>query len=425
VNADPLAHADQRPDALEILTQFLYIVPVGLLQFHLDGLVDLANPLVAQLLMPLNPSGNLSDAYSALAPLVPDLARQVREFHEPAGIVIDHQRCIITTDGGYTVLALTVHRIHGTLHMAVLEDVTRLDRQTQQLQQDQERFRAIFANVREYAIYTVNLDGIIDEWNQSLARFGGWRAADVAGQPLDIFFAPGDRDRQLPASLLARARQSGSVETEGWSLRRDGSRFWANSVITILPDGASALRGFVVVSRDMTERKRVEDELRRFATTDPLTGAFNRRHGESSLADALGGAMAAELRPGVLLLDIDHFKSINDRHTHEAGDRALCALVDECRRTLGEAQPIIRWGEEEFLVLLPSTSFEQAKATAEHLCDAVRQISVRTRNDVIRMTISIGGAISRGESIESLIRRADEALYAAKHGGRDRVVMAM
>jgi hypothetical protein len=66
----------------------------------------------------------------------------------------------------------------------------------------------------------------------------------------------------------------------------------------------------------------------------------------------------------------------------------------------------------------------QARATAGHLCDAVRRISVRTRNDVIRMTVSIGGALSHGESIEALLRRADEALYAAKRGGRDRVVMA-
>ena len=417
-------HGDPRVDALELLTQFLYIVPVGLLQFRLDGSVELANPLAAQLLMPLNPLETLSDAYCALGPLVPDLARRVREFGRPAGIVIDHQRCVVTADGRFCVLALTVHRIHGTLHMAVLEDVTRLDAQAQQLQQDRERFRAIFANVREYAIYTVSLDGIIDEWNQSLARFGDWRADDVSGQSLEIFFAPDDRGRQLPASLLARARQNGSVETEGWCLRRDGSRFWANTVITTLPNGASALRGFVVVSRDMTERKRVEDELRRFATTDPLTGAFNRRHGESSLAAALDGARSAGLWPGILLLDIDHFKSINDRHSHEAGDRVLCAFVNECRRTLGETQPIIRWGGEEFLVLLPGTSADQARATTERLCDAVRHISVRTRNDAIRMTVSIGGALACGEGIETLLHRADEALYAAKRGGRDRVVMA-
>jgi diguanylate cyclase (GGDEF)-like protein/PAS domain S-box-containing protein len=418
VNADPTRNS------LEVLTQFLYIAPVGLLQFRLDGPVELVNPLAAQLLMPLNPAGDLSDAYAALAPLAPDLARQVRGFHESEGLIVDHQRCAGTAGGRRFVLALTVRRIHGDLHMAVLEDVTALDEQEQQLQRDQERFRAIFANVREYAIYTVNLDGVIDEWNQSLARFGGWRPKDVVGRSLDVFFVSEDGQTQLPAALLSRARQNGSVETEGWCLRRDGSRFWANSVITILPDGESALRGFVVVSRDMTERKRVEDELRRFATTDPLTGAFNRRYGESCIAKALCGPSAVEQRPGILLLDIDHFKSTNDRHTHEAGDRVLCAFVDACKATLSEVQPVIRWGGEEFLVLLPDTDPGQATITAEPLREAVRRVSVPTRNDVVRMTVSIGGAIDQGESIENLIHRADKALYTAKHSGRDRVVMA-
>ncbi|PPQ31805.1 sensor domain-containing diguanylate cyclase [Rhodopila globiformis] len=417
-------NADQTRESLEVLTQFLYVAPVGLLQFQSNGAIELVSPLAAQLLVPLNPAGDLSNAYAALAPLVPDLARQVREFPESEGPIVDHSRCAVTAGGRRFVLALTVRRIHGDLHMAVLEDVTALDEREQQLQRDQERFRAIFANVREYAIYTVSLDGIIDEWNQSLAQFGGWRPEDVLGRSLDMFFVAEDRQDRLPAVLLSRARQNGSVETEGWCLRRDGSRFWANSVITILPDGEKALRGFVVVSRDMTERKRVEDELRRFATTDPLTGAFNRRYGESCIVKALDESVTGGQRPGILLLDIDHFKSINDRYSHEAGDRALCALVNACKATLAETQPVVRWGGEEFLVLLPSTDLDQATATAERLREAIRHASVPTRNGVIRMTVSIGGAIGQGESIENLVHRADTALYTAKRNGRDCVVMA-
>jgi len=412
------------PDALETLTEFLYIAPVGLIKFQLDGLVDLINPMAAQLLMPLAPDGNLSDAYLALAPLSPALARVVRDFPDPSGRVLDHERCAITVGTRPTVLSLTVHRFHGGSYMAVLEDVTLVAEQERQLHQDRRRFRAIFDNVRDYAIYTVDPEGRVDEWNQSLQRFGGWRSADVVGQPLEMFF-PWDEPRLgFADSLLTRARQTGSVETEGWYLRQDGSRLWANNVLTALPDADGAVRGFVVVSRDMTERKRIEDELRRLATTDPLTGAFNRRHGQACLAEAFRITEGGGQRPAVLMLDIDHFKSINDRHGHDVGDAALCAVVAACRATLGETLPIVRWGGEEFLIVLPRTDADAAARTAQTLRHAIGDLRVRTSSGELGMTVSIGAALGRGDGPDDLIHRADEALYAAKRSGRDRVVMA-
>lgn len=164
------------PDPLEALTEFLYIAPVGLMQFSNDGAVQRINPLAAQLLMPLTPNGNLSDAFSALSPLVPDLSRHLREFTAASGVVLDHQRCEITVGTRSSVLSVTVHRIHGGSNLLVLDDVTRLVDQERQLFADRQRFRAIFDNVRDYAIYTMNPDGLIDEWNQvspPLRRLGG------------------------------------------------------------------------------------------------------------------------------------------------------------------------------------------------------------------------------------------------------------
>ncbi len=412
------------PDALETLTEFLYIAPVGLIKFQLDGTVDLINPMAAQLLVPMAPDGNLSDAYLALAPLSPALAHLVRDFPDPSGRVLDHERCAMTIGTRPTVLSLTVHRVHGGSYMAVLEDVTILAEQERQLHQDRRRFRAIFDNVRDYAIYTIDPEGRVDEWNQSLQRFGGWRSADVVGRPLDVFFPLDERRPGFADSLLAGARQTGSVETEGWYLRQDGSRLWANTVLTALPDADGAVRGFVVVSRDMTERKRIEDELRRLATTDPLTGAFNRRHGQSYMAEAFRDAGGEGQRPAVLMLDIDHFKSINDRHGHDVGDAALCAVVDACRAILGETLPVVRWGGEEFLVVLPSTDADLAAHMAQRLRAAICGVRVRISTGELAMTVSIGVALDRGGGPENLVHRADEALYAAKRNGRDRVIMS-
>lgn len=412
-------------DPLEALTEFLYLVPVGLLQFRLNGKVDRANPMAAQLLMPFAPRGDLSDAYSALAPLVPDLARRVRQFSGLSGVVLDHERCAIAVAGHTVVLSVTVHRIHNVSNLAVIEDVTRLVEQERRLFEDQQRFRAIFDHVRDYAIYTVNQRGQVDEWNQSLQRFGGWRADDMVGQPLDVFFTEEDRAAGLVKALQAEARKTGSVETEGWCLRLDGSRVWANTVLTALPDADGAIRGFVVVCRDMTQRKRTEDELRRLATTDPLTGAFNRRHGHARLAQAFLATEGAKGRPGVLLLDIDHFKTINDRLGHDAGDAALCAVVNACHAALGEGLSVVRWGGEEFLVILPCTEVVVATETAERLRSTVSLLRVASLAGEITMTVSVGVAVDQGEGPEALVRRADAALYDAKRGGRDRVVVAV
>lgn len=409
-------------DALEALTDFLYVAPVGLMQFRFDGRVQLANPLAAQLLMPLSPSGDLSDAFSTLSPLVPELPRLVREFEDRSGVVLDHQRCEITVGTRSSVLSVTVHRIHDGTNLLVLDDVTRLVDQERQLHADRQRFRAIFDNVRDYAIYTMDRDGLIDEWNQSLGRFGGWKAADVVQQPFEIFFPEEERGGGRMKAMLTRAQSAGSVEIEGWRVRLDGACLWTNTVVTALPDVDGAVRGFVAVSRDMTERKKMEDELRRLATTDPLTGAFNRRSGQSALTDAFRRSHAAGQRPGVLMLDIDHFKSINDRYGHEAGDSALCAIVGACRELLGDAAAVTRWGGEEFLVILASTDDEAAVALAEALRVAIGQVCLTAPGGEISMTASFGVAVDRGGSADDLLRRADAALYAAKRGGRNRVV---
>lgn len=416
-----MSHETQ-PDALEALTEFLYVAPVGLMQFRMDGTVQIANPLAVQLLMPLTPGGDLSDAFSALSPLVPELARLVREFAAPAGIILDHQRCEVTRGTRSSVLSVTVHRMHGDTNLVVLDDVTELVAQERQIYADRQRFRAIFDNVRDYAIYTVDPQGIVDEWNQSLHRFGGWLPEDVGKRPLDMFFIEEERGAGRMESMLAHARATGSVEMEGWRLRRDGSRLWANTVLTALPDMDGAVRGFVAVSRDMTERKRMEDELRRLATTDPLTGAFNRRSGQALLADAFRQPLLSEQHPAVLMLDIDHFKAINDHHGHDAGDTALCTVVTICQDVLGQQGAMVRWGGEEFLVILPTTGEGEALAIAEALRSAIGAARITIVAGEISMTASIGVAVG-GATPDTMLQRADAALYAAKRGGRNRVVL--
>lgn len=166
-----------------------------------------------------------------------------------------------------------------------------------------------------------------------------------------------------------------------------------------------------------------EQRLRALATTDALTGLVNRRM-MTHLADA--GVRLAERSSqpfAVLMVDIDHFKSINDTHGHEAGDAVLIEIARRLRDTLDSAGTIARWGGEEFLVSMLGTSPTQAAAMAERLRGAVAAQPVTPGGRRIAVTVTIGAAQrSAGESFRQCVARADAALYEGKRLGRDRVV---
>jgi diguanylate cyclase len=176
---------------------------------------------------------------------------------------------------------------------------------------------------------------------------------------------------------------------------------------------------------EATELRSRLDEARVRAMRDGLTGAYNR----AALEDRLDGEEARWRRYGqplaMLLWDIDHFKSINDRYGHLAGDKVLKAVVSLLDRNTRESDFVARYGGEEFIVLLPSTHEEDAYTLAEKLRVAVAGAGFKYRGDAVRVTASCGvTALREGDTAREALRRADLALYAAKKAGRDRVVRA-
>jgi diguanylate cyclase (GGDEF)-like protein len=154
---------------------------------------------------------------------------------------------------------------------------------------------------------------------------------------------------------------------------------------------------------------------------DPLTRLLNRRSVLTQLEGMISGARRHQRPISVAMIDVDHFKALNDRHGHQAGDRALTAVARSMRERLRGEDLLGRLGGEEFLAVLPDADLHAASTTAEKLRAGVAAIGLTAGEEELRVTVSVGWATWGGESAEDLVRRADEALYHAKLDGRDAV----
>ena len=177
--------------------------------------------------------------------------------------------------------------------------------------------------------------------------------------------------------------------------------------------------------------KTLQDQLRqrnadldRMSRTDVLTGLYNRRHLDEQLLREQSNSSRHHDPLSVLLLDIDHFKQVNDSFGHPAGDLVLCAFADRLRAELRAADIAGRWGGEEFMIIMPRTELDGAVAVAERLRSTVAAKPIVAGHVNIDVTVSGGCALSMGHSVDALLHLADDCLYRAKTSGRNKIVAA-
>jgi len=230
----------------------------------------------------------------------------------------------------------------------------------------------------------------------------------------------------IPLNRLTRGANrvgSGDLEIDLPVLSRDELGFMTrvfNNMVGQIRRGREEL---AAINRTLEEKN---VELQELSIRDSLTGLFNRKH----LSDSLRGEIARSKRHkhpfGVLMVDIDHFKKYNDEYGHLAGDEVLRKMADIFRRSIRECDYTARYGGEEFLIVLPETNSDSALKAAERIRGMVEKEQFNLKDETLRLTISIGVAAYplHGSNPDSLIDAADTALYRAKEGGRNRVVLA-
>ncbi len=219
---------------------------------------------------------------------------------------------------------------------------------------------------------------------------------------------------------LRNADVQGPVKRERRS-DQDHRLQWFEGRIVPLPEYDHPIPCVLWVAVNITHRKQMEDELRRLATTDTLTGVSNRRHLLEQAENEIRRARRYGHPLTVLLLDVDHFKRVNDTFGHRAGDKVLQRIAQVCADRLRDSDVFGRTGGEEFVAMLPETDAAGAEPLANRLRQAVADLELPEPMENFGVSISVGGAqLQQGDNVDSLIGRADQALYAAKRQGRNR-----
>ncbi|CAK0741620.1 two-component system, cell cycle response regulator [Gammaproteobacteria bacterium] len=211
----------------------------------------------------------------------------------------------------------------------------------------------------------------------------------------------------------------------------DGSERLLRKVIDAVPvflDETGEVGGLAVSLLDLTQSQMKEAELQYLASVDPLTGTFNRRHFMKAGKEEIERASRYGYALSVLMMDIDHFKHINDTYGHASGDEALRRFTASCQELLRKNDLLGRCGGEEFALVLPNTDGEGATALANRMCKQVEALEVATGDNTFGFTVSVGVAScvpNHKETLEHLLERADQAVYQAKSEGRNQVIVSV
>ena len=299
-------------------------------------------------------------------------------------------------------------------------DMTHQSEIEAQLRESEQNFRRLFDSLQD-VYYRTNAQGVVQHVGPGVRRVLGYEPHEIEGRTAESYY-PQSTDRD---AFKAAIMEHGEVsDFPGQMVRRDGTVIDISISSHALYDHAGNFAGVEGIYRDVTQRKNLERELQRLATTDMLTGIANRR----AFLETAESAYAHSCRSGepltLLMLDLDHFKSINDRFGHLEGDRALVAFAQAVKSQLRASDAVGRLGGEEFGVLLPLTTLAEGLEAAARILHSVRALELTDdTGQAYRITTSLGvGAFRQSDrSLRDMLDRADQALYLAKRRGRDQI----
>jgi len=288
-------------------------------------------------------------------------------------------------------------------------------------------YKSILDNIHD-GVYFVDRNRHITYWNRGAERISGYTSEEVLGKSCadNLLRHIGNAGQQLCVGLcpLAKTLRDGQPrEDEVFLHHKQGHRVPISVRIAPLRDEIGNIVGAVEIFTDTSTRHSILcelNELKHQTLRDALTGLGNRRAAEEEFQRRSLDLQRYQTPFGLLFVDIDHFKAVNDTYGHEVGDRALVMLSKTLVSALRAVDTVCRWGGEEFLAIIPKVSPSAFKIVAERMRRFVEASSLPVPGGDLIFTVSVGGAMAlRSDTIDSLVARADAMMYKSKHSGRN------
>lgn len=312
----------------------------------------------------------------------------------------------------------------SVVHEGIVQNVTELHAAEEQLRRSEERNRLLAENAYD-VIWTMGLDRTVTYINPAVERVRGFTPEEALRQSPEEIQPPesaaiGAAYYQRLFSAIEDGTEPPTFHGEQEYYRKDGSIMTGDLQVIPHIDADGHVVELLGVTRDISERKRLEAELIRLAATDPVTGVWNRRRCAELIADDIAQVGRHGHTLSLLMLDVDNFKTVNDTHGHHVGDAVLIEIARRLLDGVRSTDVVARWGGEEFVILLRNCDLTGAMAIAEKL----RQTIAGTPFEAVgTVSISVGAAqLQPREELDDWLRRADAALYRAKKSGRNAVV---
>lgn len=305
--------------------------------------------------------------------------------------------------------------------LSVINDITEMKKLEQNLKHSEERHRLLADNAGD-VIWTMDLKGNFTYISPSVEKLRGYTVEEVFAQTTEELLCPSSRsyleDGLKRATTLIENNMPfeifrGDVEQPC----KDGTTVWTDLTVSGIYDKENHFIGMLGVSKDITERKRMEEEIKRLSETDRLTLLYNRSKLDRVLSQEIERLRTMESVCTVILVDLDHFKRVNDTWGHLAGDVVLQEVSQILKEEIGSTHTVGRWGGEEFLIIMPFSNEKDGKLLAEKIRMKIEKHSF---SEAKHITASFGVAQTKGSFHEvELIGKADAALYEAKRRGRN------